>query len=109
MDINIFVNELEELEKTINDIIVVIENNITDGISKMDVLINAIKNIMPEWTYFINETQIGNIEDVFLILEDINKGIEASDSVLLLDALEYGLSSMVLEYIGIIKEALYEE
>ena len=109
MDLIQFIEELEQLVIIIDEIIENTDRNIENGIEKMNSLIEGVKKIMPKWTYFIQETQIGKVEDLFTILDDINNGIEATDDVLLLDSLEYGLKSMVLEYISIIKEALDDE
>ena len=109
MDLELFVNKLEKLVETIDNTTEIVENNITDGKEKMEILIKELTKLFPEWSYFIRQTQIGNEEDIINILKDINQGMAATDSILLSDALEFGLKSLAVEYINIIKEALDEE
>lgn len=109
MDIYKLIEDFERLVYVIEQKVVVIDNNINQGLEEMSELITQIQKIMPDWFFFIEQTEIGSKEMVMNVLEDIMEAVRMSDGVALTDALIYGLESLLVEYCEVIKEALNEE
>ncbi len=109
MDILKLLKELESVAYSIEKKINVIDNNMSQGLLEIPELIEEIQRILPLWFYFIEQTEIGSKEMVLNILKDITDAMQASDGVLLSDALIYGLQGLMVEYCDIIRGALNEE
>lgn len=86
-----------------------LENDAQKGFQEMPGLLEHLAAALPSWFFFIEQTGIGSKEQVLQVLQDMERAIKAEDSVLLADALLYGLRDMAGEYIKIIEGALYEE
>lgn len=106
MDIKEFLKQLEKLIEKVETTVERIENNIRSGIKEMPVLIEEIQKILPEWFFFIEKTEIGDSQNILDVLTDVIQGVEAEDSILLSDALFFGLRQLMIEYKHIIEEAL---
>lgn len=106
MDIDNFVKQLEMIINEIEEKVNKIENNTNAGIKAMPELIGSIQNILPDWFYFIEQTDIGSKEMIVTVLNDIALAMNNEDSILLVDALIFGMQELMLEYRNVIKEAL---
>lgn len=109
MELDRFLTELIEMNTEIHQKVDVIENDREKGMQEMPELLNRLTSLMPKWFYFIDQTGIGTKENILLILRDMEEAMQREDSILLADALLYGLHTIAEEYIEVIKEALYEE
>jgi hypothetical protein len=109
MDLDKFLLGLKSLYDEIGQKTEVLENDFARGFQEMPGLLEKLSAVLPNWFFFIEQTEIGSKEQVVQVLQDMEKAIVVEDSVLLADALLYGLQEMVGEYIRIIKGALYEE
>ena len=109
MDINQFLEELRILKIEIEKIVEKIENNTSAGISEMPNLLKKIQTFLPDWFYFIEQTKIGEKQEILKVLTDIINGVNAGDGVFLADALLFGLGGLIEIYELVIKEALYGE
>ena len=109
MDINQFLEELKVLKIEIEKIVEKIENNASVGIKEMPSLLKKIQTFLPDWFYFIEQTQVGEKQVILDILEDIINGVNARDGGVLADALLFGLGELIETYELVINEALYGE
>lgn len=101
--------ELRILKIEIEKIVEKIENNTSAGISEMPNLLKKIQTFLPDWFYFIEQTKIGEKQEILKVLTDIINGVNAGDGVFLADALLFGLGELIEIYELVIKEALYGE
>lgn len=106
MDIKNFLEKLQHLLEITEAQTVRLENNAKEGRETMTELLQKLEQLLPEWFLFIEKTEIGMTADIFALLEDIQKGIIAADSVYLADVFWNGLRILLMEYIEIIEEAL---
>ena len=109
MDINIFLGKLIKLMEQIEEIVTKIENSTSNGMKAMSDLIKEVQELLPDWFFFIEQTGIGDKEEIIGVLTDVTYGIEAEDSIFLTDALLYGLGELIAAYRNVIEEALNEE
>lgn len=109
MKIEEFLEKLKQLTEELEEVVYKIENNTSDGIKKAQEVMKKVQEIMPDWFFFIEQTELGDKQQILEILKDIMQGLEAEDSVYLADALCFGLRELALEYKNVIEEALYGE
>ena len=109
MDLDKFYAELKALSEEIAQKVELLENHAKKGFREMGSLLKNLTGILPDWFFFIEQTGIGEKGRVLSVLQDMEEAVAAEDTVLLADALLYGLQKMAGDYIRIIEEALYEE
>ncbi len=106
MDINKFLEDITRIIKELETIVDSVENNLNVGIQKMNKTIETIKDILPEWFFFIEQTGIGEKQEILTVLNDIEYGMKEKDSVCLADAVAFGLRELLITYKNVIEEAL---
>lgn len=106
MDVMKMVGQLELIIKQIDQVAITLEKNTNRGLKEMPALIEQIQGILPDWFYFVKQTEIGSEEIILGILKDIIEAMQVTDGVLLMDALIFGLQELMVEYCNIIKEAM---
>ena len=109
MDLDKFLLGLKSLYDEMGQKIELLENDFTRGFREMPGLLEKLSAVLPNWFFFIEQTEIGSKGQVVQVLQDMEKAIVAEDSVLVADTLLYGLQEMAGEYIKILEEALYGE
>lgn len=109
MDVIKLLEQLELLTEEISKIIAIMEDNLKLGLNEMPHLMEKIQEVLPNWFYFIKETEIGSEQMILNVLEDTMEAVQAADQVLLVDVLLFGLQNLAVEYGEIIKGALYDE
>ena len=106
MEIRGFLEKLKGLKDKAVMQTELVENNGKNRIETMAELVQMIEAILPEWFFFIDQTEIGSKDEILLVLKDIQKGSLAEDSVYLADVLWNGLRRLAMAYIDMIEEAL---
>ena len=109
MDINQFLKELKILRTEIEKIVEKIENSTSTGIQEMQNVLQKIQVLLPDWFYFIEQTGIGEKQEILDVLEDVVRGADIQDGVFLADALLFGLGELIRAYEFVIEEALHGE
>lgn len=109
MDLKCFLLELESLNKYIDDFLIFIHENQRIDQEKLQVLMQYLDKIIPKWIFFIEQTEIGTVENLNQTLTDIEYGIENDDIVYFMDTLCNGIGTLAVQYIDVITEAVYEE
>ena len=109
MDIIQFLEELKKIIEKIEKLVEELENSTNNGIQKMPELMERIQVLLPGWFYFIEQTGIGEKQEILKVLEDVAIGVEMQDGVILADALFCGLREIMLGYKEVIEDALCGE
>lgn len=102
----LFLTKIKKLLAQVEEAVKEIENNTESGIKKMPELLARMEELLPEWFFFIEQTQMGEKEKVIAVLTDMMQAVEGEDGVLLADALFCGLRELLLPYQYVIEEAL---
>lgn len=109
MELDRFLESLKKLDSEIANTVKILENDRKKGFQEISGLTSRLGELLPKWFFFIDQTGIGTKEEILLVLRNLEEAMQEQDSVLLADALLFGLQVKVQEYGGIIEEALYEE
>ena len=100
MDIKQFLEELKKLK---------IENNASTGIQQVPNVLQKMQELLPGWFYFIDQTGIGEKQELLDVLADVINATDAQDGIFLADALLFGLRELIKTYEFVIEEALHGE
>lgn len=109
MEINGFLEELKKLKLEIEKNVAKIENNAKAGIQGTTEVLEKVQKVLPDWFYFIEETGIGDEQEILSVLSEVVNGVNTRDGVFLADALLFGLRELVEGYEMVIEDALHGE
>lgn len=109
MDLDKFLANLKELDKEIDRQNRPLGEHGKNWFAGMGEIFRILEGILPEWFFFIEQTQIGAKEDILTILSDLEEAMRIQDRILLADTLLYGLQAAVQESIVIISGAMEDE
>lgn len=72
-------------------------------------LLLSMEKIVPDWLVLIEQTGLGNKEDLEQVVSDIEYAITNDDIVVYMDVLLNGLIELINQYYTAISEALSDE
>ena len=109
MDISQFLEQLKQLIYEIEEKAALIEKDLDAGIQVMPEVTALIQKVLPDWFFFIEQTEIGDTQTILSMVTDLTRAMQDRDEVLLVDTLLYGLRDYLAEYVNVIEEVLNEE
>lgn len=109
MDVNQFLINLKELDAMIDTQVVLLDGNRKKAFQEMQNLFQKLELLLPDWFLLIDQTGIGTNEQILTVLSDMEEAMRTEDSILLADAILFGLQTTARDYIRIIDEAVGDE
>ena len=109
MDLDEFLTHLKELDAEINRQTSMWGESVKNRFARTKELFGKLEGVLPEWFFFIEQTEIGTKEEILAVLSDLEEALRTEDSVLLADTLLYGLQADVQKYLTVISGAMEDE
>lgn len=106
MNIEKFLNELKRLIEELEAVTCKVVNNVNEGMNEIPKVMKDINELLPDWFWFIEQTGIGDKQEVVQMMSEVVDGIERQDGVWLTDVLFYGVRELMFAYKNVIEEAL---
>lgn len=109
MDLECFLKDLMRLREDIEEFVVCVIESQRINSDILNCLMKSMDSVVPKWIFFVEQTEIGTIEQINQRLVDLEYGITNNDVVYFADALCNGVGNLIVQYIDVITEVLDEE